>query len=105
MAEEITLEIRVAKSLADRVGELLMERGLRLDQAVSLYLRGMVNASATSRSLRLADPMPFGKYKDEAIETIVRGDPGYMLFILGLGKTRLDPEVLALMETLDSERV
>lgn len=94
----VTLKIRVKRSLVDKIEPLLKERGISLDQAVSLYLRAMVNGSENSKSLRLADEMPFGKYKGETVETIVRGDPQYMMFIFGLGKTRFDPETLALLE-------
>ena len=96
----VTLKIRVKRSLVEKLEPILKDRGLSLDQAVSLYLRAMVNGSERCRSLRLADEMPFGKYRGETVETIVRGDPGYMMFILGLGKTRFDPETLALLETV-----
>lgn len=101
---EITLKIRVKKNLAERLEPILRERGLTLDQTVGLYLRGMVNASDRCRSLRLADEMPFGKYEGETLDTIARADPQYLHFILNLGKTRLDPEVLALLETIDAKR-
>lgn len=98
---EITLKIRVKKSLAESLEPILKARGLTLDQTVGLYLRGMVNASDRSRALRLEDEIPFGKYQGETLDTIARADPQYLHFIINLGKTRLDPEVFALLECVD----
>lgn len=97
---KVQLKINVSKALTEQLEPLLKERGLTLDQAVGLYLRGMVNTSASARALRLADTMPFGKYEGETVETIVRAQPDYIKFIMGLGKTRFDPEVLGLLEKL-----
>lgn len=98
MSGKIQLKVNVDRKLLERLAPVLEERGLTVDQAVGLYLRGMVNSSASARALRLSDAMPFGKYQGETLETILRAQPDYIMFILGLGKTRFDPEVLALLE-------
>lgn len=102
---KIQLKINVDKKLAERLEPLLKERGLTLDQAVGLYLRGMVNTSASARALRLADTMPFGKYQGELVETILRVQPDYIMFLIGLGKTRFDAEVLHLLEEITHEKL
>lgn len=94
------LKINVDTALLARLEPILVERGLTVDQAVGLYLRGMVNSSASARSLRLSDVMPFGKYEGEEVGTILRAQPDYVSFIVGLGKTRFDPEVFVLLEQL-----
>ncbi len=98
---EITLKIRVKTKLAERLEPILTDRGMTLDQAVSLYLRGMVNGSERSRAIRLADEMPLGKYRGEIVETIVRGEPGYVRFLFGCENIRFDPEVYALVEEIE----
>lgn len=101
---KVQLKVRVDLNLVVKLDPLLKERGLTLDQAVGLYLRGMVNTSTSSRALRLEDEMPFGKYEGELVSTILRAQPDYIKFIIGLGKTRFDPEVYALLETLTEEK-
>lgn len=100
MGDKLQLKINVDQKLAERLEPLLKERSLTLDQAIGLYLRGMVNASATARALRLDDTMPFGKYQGETVETIARAQPDYINYIFSNGKTRFDAEVLRLVETL-----
>lgn len=94
------LKVNVDQSLLKRLGSILAERQLTLDQAVGLYLRGMVNSSASARALRLQDEMPFGKFQGVLVETILRAQPDYIKFINAQGRTRFDPEVLLLLETL-----
>lgn len=94
------LKVNVDTKLIEKLEPLLAERGLTLDQAVGLYLRGMVNTSASAKALRLADSMPFGKYQGETVETILRVQPDYISFIIAGGRTRFDPEVLQLHEQL-----
>lgn len=96
------LKVNLDTGLLTKLEPILKERGLTVDQAVSLYLRGMVNSSAAARALRLTSIMPFGKYEGEVVETILRAQPDYIQFIIGLGKSRFDPEVFQLLETLTS---
>jgi antitoxin component of RelBE/YafQ-DinJ toxin-antitoxin module len=98
------LKVNVDTSLIERLEPILRERGLTLDKAVGLYLRGMVNSSATARALRLKDTMPFGKYEGETVETILRVQPDYIQFIVALGKTRFDAEVFNLLEQLTAKK-
>jgi hypothetical protein len=99
---KVQLKVNVDRSLLERLEPVLRERGLTLDRAVGLYLRGMINTSGSAKALRLKDDMPFGKYQGEKVETILRGQPDYIRFIIDLGRTRFDPEVFELLEALTS---
>lgn len=101
---KIQLKVNVDRALLDRLEPVLRERGLTLDRAVGLFLRGMVNTSNRAKALRLQDAMPFGKYYGETVETILRAQPDYIAFIVGLGKTRFDPEVFDLLEQLTESK-
>jgi len=97
----VTIKVRVDPRLASRVEAYLKQRGLTLDQAVGLYLRAMINTSERSRSLRLGDVMPFGKYAGERVEVILRAEPGYIMWLIANNESvRWDPEVLLLLEQL-----
>ena len=96
----ITLKVKIQKAVADKLDVLLAERGLTIDQAIGLYLRGMVNVSESARSLRLADPLPFGKHRGEAVEVVVRADPAYLKWCIANVQSRWDAEVLLLLETV-----
>lgn len=102
-AAGMVVKVRIDPKLASRVEEFLLARGLTLDQAVGLYLRAMINTSAKSRALRLADNMPFGKYQGERVETILRVQPDYIAYlVVNSTNTRWDPEVLRVLEELTS---
>ena len=99
LPDGMVVKVRIDPKLAHRVEEFLSARGLTLDQAVGLYLRAMINTSASARALRLKDAMPYGKYRGEIIETIVRVQPDYIAYLVSNStQTRWDPEVLRLLE-------
>ena len=99
VAAGMVVKVRVDPKLAHRVEEFLAARGLTLDQAVGLYLRAMINTSASARALRLSDAMPYGKYRGEIIETIVRVQPDYIAYLVASStQTRWSPDVLRLLE-------
>lgn len=97
----VVVKVRVDPRLATRVEVYLKQRGLTLDQAVGLYLRAMINTSERSRSLRLSDMMPFGKYAGERVEVILRAEPSYIMWLITNNESiRWDPEVLFMLEQL-----
>lgn len=97
----VVIKVRVDPRLATRVETYLKQRSLTIDQAVGLYLRAMINTSERSRSLRLGDIMPFGKYAGERVEVILRAEPGYISWLIANNESiRWDPEVLLLLEQL-----
>lgn len=94
-----TLRVRLDRQLAIEVDKLLEARDVTLAEVVSLYLRSMINSADSGRTLGLESRMPFGKYRGENVETIARGDPGYLRYLMG-GERPLQftPEVLELLK-------
>lgn len=87
------------------VGELCAQRGLELDDVVRLYLRSLITVSKSARALGLDDPMPFGKYRDERLEVIIRSDPRYIKWMIDQAGERfkMTPEALLLLEMISKE--
>lgn len=55
----------------------------------------MVNTVESGKALGLKDKLAFGKYRGELLETVVKGDPSYVRFLIGSSKPlQVLPEVL-----------
>jgi len=91
------------KELVAQVTETLEARGTNLATYVQLHLRAFSRSKAI---LGLSDKMSFGKYFGEVVENIVRADPGYIVYCIGLnGSTKFGVDVMELLEALEPDEV
>lgn len=98
------LKIELPMKLLNQVEQVLVGKQLSVNDAVRLYLRAMVTASERGKALKLDSVMPFGKFKDETLEVVVRAEPKYILWLIDKSTTvKFDPEVLELLEKLMEE--
>mgnify|MGYP001545676162 FL=1 len=99
MEKTVSLKINLPQKLAVSIEEVLLLKGLSLDEAVRLYLRAMVTSSERSKALTLEAEMPVGKYKGEEVEVIARADPAYILWLMENSRSiKFDPLVLQMIE-------
>jgi hypothetical protein len=69
-----------------------------IDEIVALWLRATINNWERNKALKLSDKMPFGQYRGEMVERVIRAFPDYMRFLLGLPKPiKLAKEALDLL--------
>lgn len=104
MTGKVYLKVEVPQKLALEVEQLLLTKGLSLDDTVRLYLRAMVTSSERNKALGLDSEMPFGKYKGELIEVVLRAEPNYVSSLVSNGKSiKFQPEVLELLKEIQSK--
>jgi len=85
----------------EQVTETLEARGTDLATYIQLHLRSFSRAKMV---LGLEDNINFGKYYGEKVENIVRADPSYIVYCLGLnGSTKFSSDVMELLESLDND--
>ncbi len=89
----------ISGKLLDALAPTLLERKLKLEDVVSLYLRSLANGTKNA-ALSPADEMPIGKYRGELVGTVIRAEPKYISWILAQENTtlRLNTESLELLE-------
>lgn len=79
-----------------KVVQILEARGSTFDDFVRLQC---LRLTKNEKFYDLTDKLTFGKYRGELIETVIRGDPEYMIWCLknvtGFGLT---PEALGILE-------
>lgn len=100
MAAKAQIKVNLPAALLAKLEPVLDAKGLTVDEVCSLYLRTLVTASERTRALSLSDEMPFGKFKGETLRVIIRAEPRYISWMLGLdgSNLRLEPEALDLLE-------
>lgn len=98
------IEVELPEDLAASVAEILVERQLELNDLVRLYLRSFVIASRRFGLLKLTDEMPFGKYRGETLEIIIRTDPHYVSWMIDNNDTfRVDQTAMALIAHMQED--
>lgn len=94
------LTLNIDTKLHNQLKKLLSERGTDIETFVKLQLRAL---SIATKILHLEDKIPFGKYTGELLETIIRGDPKYMNWLIANSKnpTQFGTDILELLEKLE----
>ncbi len=93
------LVVNLPDKLYADLESILIERNLSFEEVVRLYCRSMVTTNARSMALTLGAEMPFGKFKGEPIDVVIRADPGYVGWMLANNERfLLAPDALQLYE-------
>jgi len=93
------LVVNLPDKLYAELEGILVERNLSFEEVVRLYCRSMVTTNARTMALQLGSEMPFGKFKGEPIDVVIRADPGYVGWMLANNERFiLAPEALQLYE-------
>jgi uncharacterized protein (DUF3820 family) len=99
----VRVVVQLPAELVADLEPLLQSRGLSVDEVCRLYLRSLVTTSQKSRALELTSVMPFGKYKGERLEVIIRAAPEYIRWLIGEKDLKISPEALQLLEEIVGE--
>lgn len=96
-ARNCITSVELPKALFEKASAILLARGTTLDDFVRLQL---LRLTKNEKFYGVGDQICFGKYRDETVATIIRGDPEYMVWCLqnvaGFGLT---PEALDLLQS------
>lgn len=91
----------VDSDLLDEAENILARRGTTLENYLQLQLRALVSADKRYRPLTLRDYMPYGKFKGENIENIIRAEPTYIAWLVGESETfSLDSEARTVLQEI-----
>jgi uncharacterized protein (DUF3820 family) len=94
--EHVTIQIR--KDLYDQARIKLDGRGLSVEDFIRIALRGALQRNGF---VPLRAEMPFGKYRGETLESIIRADPEYVRWMLSNSTSfSTDEAAIELLEML-----
>jgi len=79
-APKITRSVSLPVAVFDEVSAFAKARGLPLHELVRIAVNSF---TARSKLYGLKDKLRFGKYYNEALETIIRLDPNYIEWAMG----------------------
>jgi len=97
------VKIRVPPDLAAELDLILNERKLSIEDAALLYLRSMVANATRDRCLFLSDKMQFGKFKGSTLETVIKAQPDYVVWLLTNSKSfSIEIEAMELLNDIMS---
>lgn len=73
-----TLEIVLPMPMFKKLEDMAKRRKLEIDDFIRISLR---TVSRRTKFFDIGDKLNFGKYEDEPIETIIRADPTYIVWL------------------------
>jgi len=84
-----------------QVTELLETRGVDIGQAINAFLVTLVANSQRRAAVGLADVMPIGKCKGIPLDTVIRLEPSYVMWLLdNVESFRLKPDASELLRDM-----
>ena len=92
------ITIKIPIDLYKEIISVFKERGTTIETFVQLQLIAFSKQKAKSE-IKLADRMPFGKYAGAQVEDIVRGDPSYIVYLIGQN-ANFNADVIELTKTI-----
>lgn len=97
----MNLNINIPTDIYDQIIPICKERGLSLEEVIEVQLTKMANAAEKFKPIGLLDIMPFGQYKGNLVEILVRADPRYIKWVSETSETiTFTDGVLTLMDSI-----
>lgn len=81
-SKNTVLKISLPKKFVRELTDTLEARDLTIDEIIRMYLRSFLNGSKKFQALAPDDPLPFGKYKDTPLGTVIKSEPNYIAWCL-----------------------
>jgi len=79
LPKDVDVKVGLSRALYDRLKSFAGERGTNIETLIRVATSAMVRAN---RYYTMNTALTFGKYTGEAMETVIRLDPGYVQWCL-----------------------
>lgn len=97
----VDVPLEIPADTYNKLQPLLQRRGVQIQDLINLHLRSLVTLDERSKAYTLQDEMPFGQYKGENVELVIRANPRYAAWLVNTSETfHFDQDAIDLINAI-----
>lgn len=97
-----TVDVPIDRGLFEALEAIGGMRDIHPHTIIAIQMTAYVRAFERSQVLMLRDIMPYGQYKGELVEDVIKVNPRYIQYLVANSNNfRLDTDAIELLESLD----